>query len=137
MERGCRPQHADMDQNLSQDDALIQEFLVESSELVEQVVQELVVLEAAPADPETLNRIFRALHTIKGTSGFLGFDESRSAGKHLERTLDVMNKLSLKMKLGVGFGILLVMIQDRLLIVIDPSLLFDDGECAAFATASA
>ncbi len=28
-------------------------------------------------------------------------------------------------------------IQDRLLIVIDPSLLFDDGECAAFATASA
>jgi two-component system chemotaxis sensor kinase CheA len=79
-----------MDQDLFQDDALIQEFLVESSELVEHVVQDLVVLESAPTDPETLNRIFRALHTIKGTSGFLGFEEMVRLSHRAE---DVLNDL--------------------------------------------
>jgi len=79
-----------MDQDLLQDDSLIQEFLVESSELVDQAVQDLVVLETAPADPETLNRIFRALHTIKGTSGFLGFEEMVRLSHRAE---DVLNDL--------------------------------------------
>ena len=79
-----------MDQELLQDDSLIQEFLVESSELLDQAVQDLVVLESAPADPETLNRIFRALHTIKGTSGFLGFDEMVRLSHRAE---DVLNDL--------------------------------------------
>jgi len=38
--------------------------------------QDMVALEAAPNDAELLNRIFRALHTIKGTSGFLGLSPS-------------------------------------------------------------
>jgi len=79
-----------MDQELLQDDSLIQEFLVESSELVDQAIQDLVVLESAPADPETLNRIFRALHTIKGTSGFLGFEEMVRLSHRAE---DVLNDL--------------------------------------------
>jgi two-component system, chemotaxis family, sensor kinase CheA len=79
-----------MDQDLFQDDSLIQDFLVESSELVEQLVQDLVVLESAPTEPETLNRIFRALHTIKGTSGFLGFEEMVRLSHRAE---DVLNDL--------------------------------------------
>ena len=79
-----------MDQEQLQDDSLIQEFLVESSELLDQAIQDLVVLESAPADPETLNRIFRALHTIKGTSGFLGFDEMVRLSHRAE---DVLNDL--------------------------------------------
>ena len=87
---GCQSPHWDMDQELLQDDALVQEFLVESSELVDQAVQDLVVLETAPTDPETLNRIFRALHTIKGTSGFLGFDAMVRLSHRAE---DVLNDL--------------------------------------------
>jgi two-component system chemotaxis sensor kinase CheA len=79
-----------MDQELLQDDSLIQEFLVESSELLDHVVQDLVVLESTPTDPDTLNRIFRALHTIKGTSGFLGFEEMVRLSHRAE---DVLNDL--------------------------------------------
>ena len=81
-----------MNQELLQDDPLIQEFLVESSELVDQAVQDLVVLESAPADPETLNRIFRALHTIKGTAGFLGFEEIVRLSHRAEDALNDLRK---------------------------------------------
>ncbi|HUA16176.1 MAG TPA: chemotaxis protein CheA [Verrucomicrobiae bacterium] len=63
-----------MNDELSQDRALIRDFLVESEELLQHMDQDMVALESAPSDTELLNRIFRALHTIKGTSGFLGFD---------------------------------------------------------------
>jgi two-component system, chemotaxis family, sensor kinase CheA len=79
-----------MDQEQLQDDPLIQEFLVESSELLDHAVQDLVVLESAPAEPETLNRIFRAVHTIKGTAGFLGFDDMVRISHRAE---DVLNDL--------------------------------------------
>jgi two-component system, chemotaxis family, sensor kinase CheA len=79
-----------MDQEQLLDDPLIQEFLVESSELLDHAVQDLVVLESAPAEPETLNRIFRAVHTIKGTAGFLGFDDMVRISHRAE---DVLNDL--------------------------------------------
>jgi len=57
-----------------QDPAIMQEFLAESEELLQRMDQDMVALEAAPKDAELLNRIFRALHTIKGTSSFLGLE---------------------------------------------------------------
>jgi two-component system chemotaxis sensor kinase CheA len=54
-------------------DDVIAEFLVESREGLDQLDQDLVALEEAPDDREVLGRIFRCFHTIKGTSGFLGF----------------------------------------------------------------
>ena len=62
------------DDDFLQDPSLIQEFLVEAEEFLQRMDQDLVALEATPNDAELLNRIFRALHTIKGTSGFLGFE---------------------------------------------------------------
>jgi two-component system, chemotaxis family, sensor kinase CheA len=59
---------------LAQDPSLVRDFVVESEELLERMDQDMVALESAPQDAEVLNRIFRALHTIKGTSNFLGFD---------------------------------------------------------------
>lgn len=50
---------------------IIQDFLTESGELLDQLDQDLVVLECAPQDQELLNRVFRALHTIKGSASFL------------------------------------------------------------------
>jgi two-component system chemotaxis sensor kinase CheA len=52
---------------------LIAEFLVESYENLDQYDQDLLVLEQTPDDREILSGIFRTIHTIKGTCGFLGF----------------------------------------------------------------
>lgn len=59
---------------MSEVDPIIHEFLVESFENLEQVDRDLVKLEAEPGDRGRLDRIFRAVHTIKGTCGFLGFE---------------------------------------------------------------
>ena len=53
---------------MSEQDDLIQEFLVESYENLDRLDSELVTLEESPDDKETLSSIFRTIHTIKGTS---------------------------------------------------------------------
>ncbi len=53
------------------DPELMQDFLTESGELLEQLDGDLVTLETAPSDLELVNRVFRALHTIKGSASFL------------------------------------------------------------------
>jgi len=65
-----------MDEKTSQNDEMkeiIDDFIVESNELIEKVVQDIVEIEKNPED-EIVNGIFRAVHTIKGTSSFLGFN---------------------------------------------------------------
>lgn len=56
------------------DDEIIREFLIESNEGLARLEQELVALERQPDDADLLASIFRTVHTIKGTCGFLGFD---------------------------------------------------------------
>jgi two-component system chemotaxis sensor kinase CheA len=54
-------------------DDLIKEFLVESIENLDRLDSELVKLESDPSSQELLSSIFRTIHTIKGSCGFLGF----------------------------------------------------------------
>jgi two-component system chemotaxis sensor kinase CheA len=54
-------------------DELIEDFLVETKEGLESLDNDLVTLEANPTDKEIIGKIFRIMHTIKGTCGFLGF----------------------------------------------------------------
>ncbi|MGN6331595.1 MAG: chemotaxis protein CheW [Motilibacteraceae bacterium] len=54
-------------------DEIVQEFLVESHENLDQLDRDLVALEQDPGSRERLSSIFRTIHTIKGTSGFLAF----------------------------------------------------------------
>ena len=64
----------------------VQEFLVESSENLDQLDRDLVALEETPDDPGRLASIFRTVHTIKGTSGFFGFSKLGAlahSGEHL------------------------------------------------------
>ncbi|KIM11663.1 MAG: chemotaxis protein CheA [Sulfuricurvum sp. PC08-66] len=68
---------------------ILQDFLVESFELIEQLDQDLTLLETQPDDLELLNRIFRVAHTIKGASSFLNFDVLTHLTHHME---DVLNK---------------------------------------------
>jgi len=56
-------------------DDIVKEFLVESSENLDLLDRELIKLEKDPGDRETLSSIFRTIHTIKGTCGFLGFSK--------------------------------------------------------------
>ena len=61
------------------DDAeIIAEFLVESHENLDQLDRDLVELEQHPGSRELLSSIFRTIHTIKGTSGFLAFNRLES-----------------------------------------------------------
>jgi two-component system chemotaxis sensor kinase CheA len=52
---------------------IVGEFLLESHENLDQIDQDLVELEQDPNSRDLISRIFRAIHTIKGTSGFLAF----------------------------------------------------------------
>src|SRR3954452_24118028 len=52
---------------------IVGEFLMESHENLDQIDRDLVALEQEPDSRDLISRIFRAIHTIKGTSGFLAF----------------------------------------------------------------
>jgi len=67
-------------------DDIVKDFLIESGENLDRLDQELVKLEADPRSSELLASIFRTIHTIKGSSGFLGFqrlDRVAHAGENL------------------------------------------------------
>jgi len=75
---------------IAADDDILQDFLVEAGELLEQLDEQLVELESRPDDPELLNAIFRAFHTVKGGAGFLGLEPMVEL---CHRTEDVFNVL--------------------------------------------
>eukprot|EP01022_Parablepharisma_sp_SALTPOND_P011153 TRINITY_DN14631_c0_g5_i1.p1 TRINITY_DN14631_c0_g5~~TRINITY_DN14631_c0_g5_i1.p1 ORF type:complete len:812 (-),score=105.66 TRINITY_DN14631_c0_g5_i1:1656-4091(-) len=68
---------------------ILEDFLIEAFEMIEQLDQDLVELESNPEDLDLLNRIFRVAHTIKGSSSFLNFDVLTKLTHHME---DVLNK---------------------------------------------
>ena len=57
------------------DSDIVQDFLVESYENLDRLDRELVGLEKNPHDRDALGSVFRTIHTIKGTCGFLGFNK--------------------------------------------------------------
>ena len=70
-----------------QDQEMIREFLVESHENLSRLDQELVEIEKHPKDAALLASIFRTIHTIKGTCGFLGFSTLESISHQAESLL--------------------------------------------------
>ena len=68
---------------------ILEDFLIEAFEMIEQLDQDLIELEHNPNDLDLLNRIFRVAHTIKGSSSFLNFDVLTSLTHNME---DVLNK---------------------------------------------
>ena len=63
-------------------DEIVHEFLVESHENLDQLDQDLVALEQEPDSRPLLGSVFRTIHTIKGTSGFLAFRHAGEADPH-------------------------------------------------------
>ena len=58
---------------MSEMEAIVNEFLAESNENLDQLDRDLVDLELNPGSRELLARVFRTVHSIKGATGFLGF----------------------------------------------------------------
>lgn len=56
-------------------DEIINDFLIETEELLQDLDQKFIELEADRENPDLVNDIFRSVHTIKGASGFLGFTQ--------------------------------------------------------------
>jgi two-component system chemotaxis sensor kinase CheA len=67
-------------------DEMVGEFLLESHEGLDRTDQDLLALEQDPASAEAIARIFRTMHTIKGTCGFLGFTKTEAVA-HAAETL--------------------------------------------------
>ena len=76
---------------------ILEDFLVEAFELIEQLDQDLVELDTRPEDLELLNSIFRVAHTIKGSSSFLSFDILTKLTHHMEDVLNKARKGELKL----------------------------------------
>ena len=72
------------------DDEILQEFLAESMENLAKLDNEIVELERQPNDAELLSSIFRTIHTIKGTCGFIGLTGLGSVAHSAENVLGKM-----------------------------------------------
>lgn len=74
-------------------DEIVKDFLIESNENLDRLDQELVKLESTPSSKELLASVFRTIHTIKGSCGFLGF-------KRLEKLAHAGESLLSKLRDG-------------------------------------
>ena len=96
---------------------LIGDFMVEAEELVSSLDSNLVKLESMSSDPDLLNSIFRAAHTIKGTSSFLGLDLVTSLTHKME---DILNRLRIsEMKVTPEIMDLLLASLDHLKVLLE------------------
>ncbi len=75
---------------LEVDQELLQDFLIEAGEILEELNEQLVELENSPDDMEMLNSVFRGFHTIKGGAGFMAINAMVEIC-HISE--DVFNKL--------------------------------------------
>jgi two-component system chemotaxis sensor kinase CheA len=78
-------------------DEVVQEFLVESHENLDRLDREFVELESDPTSRPLLASIFRTIHTIKGTAGFLGYDNLQSVTHVGENLLSLLRDGSLQL----------------------------------------
>ncbi|MFG0321231.1 chemotaxis protein CheA [Pseudomonas sp. zjy_13] len=74
------------------DEEILQDFLVEAGEILEQLSEQLVELESRPDDADLLNAIFRGFHTVKGGAGFLQLNELVECCHIAENVFDVLRK---------------------------------------------
>jgi len=74
--------------DFSQDTSIFLEFVAESLEHLEGIDGDLLEYEKNPEDRDLIDSIFRAIHSVKGASGFLGLDQINALAHRLETLLD-------------------------------------------------
>jgi two-component system chemotaxis sensor kinase CheA len=79
----------------------VPDFLTEGTEILDKLDEDLVHLEEASDDLDLLNEIFRAAHTLKGTTSFLGFAQMAELTHKMENTLDLLRKGEMQLNQGI------------------------------------
>ena len=87
-------------------DELIKDFLVESNENLDRLDSELVKLETDPSSQDLLSSIFRTIHTIKGSCGFLGFGKLEKVAHVGESLLSRLRDRKLSLTPEITSGLL-------------------------------
>jgi two-component system chemotaxis sensor kinase CheA len=95
----------------------LQTFVVECRELLEQMEEALLRVEQAADDPEIINAIFRAAHTIKGSAGMFGIDPIVEFTHAAESVLDQVRSGELAM--SSELAVLFIQVHDHLGSLID------------------
>ncbi len=78
------------------DEEILQDFLVEAGEILEQLSEQLVELEQNPNDKDLLNAIFRGFHTVKGGAGFLQLEALVDCCHVAENVFDLLRNGALQ-----------------------------------------
>ncbi len=78
--------------SIIEDPEIVREFIAESNDHLEDVESKILLLEEKPDDLELINGIFRPIHSMKGSAGFLGLNEIASFSHELETLLDGARK---------------------------------------------
>jgi two-component system chemotaxis sensor kinase CheA len=87
---------------------VIREFLIETHENLAQLDLDLVTLEKEPTERETLARVFRTLHTVKGTAGFLGLQRLQAVAHAAENLLSRLREGELIFNADIASALLAV-----------------------------
>lgn len=87
-------------------DDIVKEFIVESTENLDQLDRDLISLEKNPTSKELLGSIFRAVHTVKGTTGFLGYSRLESVAHAGESLLSRLREGVLLLSPSIASGLL-------------------------------
>jgi two-component system chemotaxis sensor kinase CheA len=87
-------------------DEVVKEFLVESHENLDQLDRDLLKLEQSRTDADAIKSVFRTIHTIKGTSGFLGFSKLESLTHVAESLLCRLRDQTLTMTQEIATALL-------------------------------
>ena len=87
-------------------DEIVKDFLIESTENLDRLDQDLVKLEGEPSSKELLAGIFRTIHTIKGSCGFLGFARLEKVAHAGENLLSRLRDEELTLDAEITSGLL-------------------------------
>ena len=87
-------------------DEIVKDFLIESNENLDRLDQELVKLESDPTSKDLLAGIFRTIHTIKGSCGFLGFARLEKVAHAGENLLSRLRDGALSLNAEITSGLL-------------------------------
>src|SRR5262249_19430074 len=111
---------------------VIREFLIETHENLAQLDLDLVTLEKEPTERDTLSRVFRTLHTVKGSAGFLGLQRLQAVAHAAENLLSRLRAGELTFNAEIASALLAVVDAVRqMLQSVEASETDGDGDFSA------